>query len=469
MKAVISRLFKSRDELSFGNIRGSLWALVLIFPLSVIAGNLRYFDHSIALSGIRSSELSFFALGFGWLILSFIPKRFIIPSLLFTAIACAALTTFQVFMPFGPGRFTIYLALKFFNGLSAACAFYIFCFTLNNIERLFGLALIQLYYGFYFSTMSLFPPVHTFINFQGNIVISLVFLLLAVICLRKPVPESERNEPEGGKDSRVPLIIALCIIYYVITYMSNQIEWAESSVSSLAFGLGSFTSISLVVIIQMLKGRSALYIWLMFLAFSLLGLGALLYDAPITAISGSFAYGLGDGLGYIIIYYMCSGAIKLSRSLRMFKFFCLAVFIQYFVISGIFSFYFSYFEAPDRFLAFGVVLVLVSGCLVFMPFIQKRLFEQDWTDGLYLKDIEEYSKPLAETAELKAREHLNLTAREEEIFTMLLSGSAPKEIAYTLKISYDTVNFHQKNLYRKLDIQSRAELFARYLHVKSNN
>jgi diguanylate cyclase (GGDEF)-like protein len=46
---------------------------------------------------------------------------------------------------------------------------------------------------------------------------------------------------------------------------------------------------------------------------------------------------------------------------------------------------------------------------------------------------------------------------------MLLDGKAPKEIAFTLKVSYDTVGFHKKNLYRKLGIQSRAELFARYL------
>ena len=58
--------------------------------------------------------------------------------------------------------------------------------------------------------------------------------------------------------------------------------------------------------------------------------------------------------------------------------------------------------------------------------------------------------------------HSDLTSREQEIFTMLLTGMSPKEIAYTIKISYDTVRFHQKNLYRKLEIQSRSELFAKY-------
>jgi DNA-binding CsgD family transcriptional regulator len=137
-------------------------------------------------------------------------------------------------------------------------------------------------------------------------------------------------------------------------------------------------------------------------------------------------------------------------------------FFFFFVISGLFSLYFNYFEEPNKFLAFGVVLVLVSSSLLLMPFMQKRLFDADWTDGLYLKDMEEYSRSFAETEAINSQNNLDLTPREQEVFTMLLTGMSPKEIAYTLKVSYYTVDFHRKNLYRKLGIQSRAELFARY-------
>ena len=59
-------------------------------------------------------------------------------------------------------------------------------------------------------------------------------------------------------------------------------------------------------------------------------------------------------------------------------------------------------------------------------------------------------------------DRLNLTQRELQILTLLLKGTAPKEIAYRLSISYATVIFHTNNLYRKLAIQSRAELFAKF-------
>jgi len=55
-----------------------------------------------------------------------------------------------------------------------------------------------------------------------------------------------------------------------------------------------------------------------------------------------------------------------------------------------------------------------------------------------------------------------LTHREQEILNMMLEGITPKEIAYKLGISYATIDYHRKNLYRKLDIHSVNELFAKF-------
>jgi DNA-binding CsgD family transcriptional regulator len=94
--------------------------------------------------------------------------------------------------------------------------------------------------------------------------------------------------------------------------------------------------------------------------------------------------------------------------------------------------------------------------------MQKKLFEKDWTDGIQLQDIAEYVPLLAETEAINIKDNLDLTDREHEIFAMLLKGVSPKEIAFTLKISNSTVNFHRNNLYRKLGVQSIHKLFAQY-------
>jgi DNA-binding CsgD family transcriptional regulator len=463
LDTAIARFFQTRDELSFRNIRKEALPALLLFPFSIVMGNLRYYDHSVALAGFKASELTFFFLGSGWLIVALIPKRFIISFMRAAAAISALLTLLLIFTPVGFLWFTLYMAFKFINGFCAASAFFLFCFALNNVERLAGMALVQFYYGFYYAAWSLFPAFLAAGETWVPVSVTAVFLALVFLCGKKGLETSADGD---GRGSGVPYVIGLDVAFYMIMCMVNYIEWGDKSLSALAFGTGTFISVGVVILVQLFIGRSALYLWLMFLVFSLLGLGVLLYDAPAARVSGSFAYGLGDGLGYIVICYMRAGAIKRSKSIKMFRLYCAACFAEYFIISGFFSLYFGCFDSPGKFPAFGVVLALVSASLLFLPFLQKKLFDADWTDGLYLKDMEEYSRPIARAEAISAKNNLDLTPREEEIFTMLLSGRAPKEIAYTLKISPYTVNFHQKNLYRKLGIQSRAELFARFTSIQ---
>ena len=56
----------------------------------------------------------------------------------------------------------------------------------------------------------------------------------------------------------------------------------------------------------------------------------------------------------------------------------------------------------------------------------------------------------------------NLSTREQEILNLLLEGLSPKEIASKLEITYYTVDFHRNKLYKKLNIHSIQELFAKY-------
>jgi len=57
-----------------------------------------------------------------------------------------------------------------------------------------------------------------------------------------------------------------------------------------------------------------------------------------------------------------------------------------------------------------------------------------------------------------------LTTREMEIFNLLLTDLAIKQIAEKTALTNAGVNFHIQNLYRKLGIQSRTELFAKFVN-----
>ncbi|MDR2921971.1 MAG: LuxR C-terminal-related transcriptional regulator [Treponema sp.] len=457
----IVNLFKIRDDLTLRNIRRELWPLLLAFPLAVIIGDLRYFDLKITIGRYQSYELMRFALGLGWLAVVFTPKKLIIPLLRIAAVLSAALLPVQILMPDGMDRLAVFTAFQFLNGICAACAFSLFCFELNNIERIFGLVVIQFYYGFFYIFWRVFPAVQAVCNTWGSAAVMAVIL---IVVFARAMQNQEESVPvdNGQTAPGAPFVIALHLVFYMIMCMLNYIEWAEHSVSSIAFGIGSFASIALIIAIHLAANRGAMYSWLLFLAFSLLGLGVLYIDSPVTRFTGSFAYGVGDGLGYIIIYYLCGGSIKRSRQLKVFRRFCLVFFIEYFVISGIFTHAFYLFKQPNINLAFAMALVLSTVSFVLMPLMQKKLFDVDWSDGLHLSDIAEYVPNLEAAEEISVKEHLNLTDREQEIFTLLLKGVPAKEIAYTLKVSFHTVDFHKRNLYRKIGVRSMQELFALY-------
>ena len=75
-----------------------------------------------------------------------------------------------------------------------------------------------------------------------------------------------------------------------------------------------------------------------------------------------------------------------------------------------------------------------------------------------LKRAKEEFQSLTEThPELAA-----LSARELEVFYHLLSDKTLSMIAEELVISYSSVHFHCKNIYRKLNLSSRRQLLMTY-------
>jgi DNA-binding CsgD family transcriptional regulator len=53
-----------------------------------------------------------------------------------------------------------------------------------------------------------------------------------------------------------------------------------------------------------------------------------------------------------------------------------------------------------------------------------------------------------------------LTVREKEVLALIGQGQSTKEIAVELSISIETVGDHRKNICRKLDLHSTAQLAA---------
>jgi DNA-binding NarL/FixJ family response regulator len=199
--------------------------------------------------------------------------------------------------------------------------------------------------------------------------------------------------------------------------------------------------------------RSAMYSWSIYLILSLLGMGILQFKTPDAISLSSFTYGLGNGIGYIVIFFRCAGAIKQSKSIKLFRLACVFFFFQYCFLSGIAALVYANFPGQSNILTLALVVAISCIWFVMYPYLQRNVFEAPWTDGLKLADMPQYESALAETEQMDNKEHLGLSTREKEIFTLLLTEASQQQIADTLKISVHAIDFHLNSLYRKLGMQ----------------
>lgn len=82
-------------------------------------------------------------------------------------------------------------------------------------------------------------------------------------------------------------------------------------------------------------------------------------------------------------------------------------------------------------------------------------------NNLMRKEIVMYSEQLVHLEKTQTEKEKNnlekLSSREKEIFDLIVLGKSNKEIGMELNISVNTVKFHLKNVYEKLNIKNRRE------------
>lgn len=115
-------------------------------------------------------------------------------------------------------------------------------------------------------------------------------------------------------------------------------------------------------------------------------------------------------------------------------------------------------------LALGVVCIT----LIILPVLHKHLSvllkDHDYLTVLSEMSTEEQNRVADSFSGLK-----QLTEREREITALLLKGKTYRMIAGELHLSENTVKTHIKNIYAKLEIQSRAELISLLMESRSLN
>ena len=453
-------LLRSRDNINIRNVRFDHIQYMLIFSLALVFEDMQgaLFSDSVRLFGLDAMTHmgSAYCIGAGVLFALTNVKNMAVAARIFAAFTAAAFIPW-LFMP--ENLLSLILAILFMFGLGgcAACAAFAYAFALNNTERLLGAAAVS-----FFFALNQIDAGLSFISgfFNRFYLTSLVAGTLICLFLYKTDDFSEaERRPKAKLNSAHKLMLYFFIAHYFVEIFYTYLPGASMPKAMVANGAVGILVVVLTVALQFITKRS---VWNMCNLFFLAMICTyMLYFSPEGSAfrhAARFIHGF-EQMGYIAAYYLLGCVFKKYGDFHIFRLCVVTILpssILSYIIPGIFATY-----APDLLphaatITSGIIFIIF---ILLSPAYSKHLFYAEWSDDFYSTDMTNDADKRKQSDIL---EGLGLSPREKEIAALLLCGRSAKQIAEELGITINTANFHIKNLYKKLNIGSRSELFARF-------
>lgn len=97
-----------------------------------------------------------------------------------------------------------------------------------------------------------------------------------------------------------------------------------------------------------------------------------------------------------------------------------------------------------------VSVIVILTLLLFSPILTSTFFKDKWT--------EDSRKAIIDNKDIRKYTKYNLTNKEMEVCNYILENQTVRQIAINMNISENTVKFHKKQIFKKLNISSKEEL-----------
>lgn len=346
-----------------------------------------------------------------------------------------------------PGKLEIYLFYSacVMAGVVFAAFGYAFFIVLNNREKLFAMIAAV--------PLSVLCAVLTMYPVLASILKVVLPALLFLICLYlriSPIGFSSLNR-EVPTNPAFPILVLFGFILLLndIAVPTVILNTANFTVfyTVLIFFAGILAGILLLWFLQ-LRNKMGLD-FMINLSLSLSGLGFTFFlpvkENPQFSYIGIFFFGVSYFLSLTNGYYLVGLIAKKLNSRKYYRLsicFCALCYII------------GFFLIPTG-ESSVLCVVCLAAILIFFAFssmIQKRVYSKDWTDDIYRPDVTHVSR-------LEARlQECGLSPREALLCQYLLRGLTLKQSASEMGIAYPTANTYCTSLYKKLHINTRAEL-----------
>lgn len=453
-------LWSAQEVLAFRNIRKkSRLQYFFAFPLAMTFINIQnlILDDGIGVFGLAHNTFTFLSFALGAMVMfSFTNEKNITVVSKLSALLTAAGFIPWFFLPDGyPSLIFDFIFMAGVGGCVSSSSFS-FVFMLNNAERFFGSTLMLLLIDFVELGAGFLqiPPV-----------VRKIFALVLIVALCVCMILSKGNDFNGAGNKKVKkfdpsiwLVLFIFLSYFAIRISGFYASAFQHPSNALMWGILALALILCCVILLVVFRRSIWTLCNVFFLASILSHVMWYIRLP----EAAYLFSELKEVGFLITFYLIGCVTNKFCDFRMHKrlvLLCMAVIgVLYVGIDAL------HLTMPTQPVAVITAAVLFAVFLLLSPAFSQYLFFADWA-----KEFRQINmSSLAEVARknnaldqkpLPSLDDTNLSPREKQVVLLLLQGMTLRQVAPELGLTVSTVSTYSKAIYKKLEINSRAELF----------
>jgi len=463
----LHNLLSARELLSIRNIRMDYLHYFFAFPIAMIFINVQDFvlDGSIGIFGLSHTTVTFLSFVTGAIAIFAISSKENISAVskISAAITACGFVPW-LFLP--NGRASLLCSIVFMIGIGGCVSgsSFSYVFMLNNAERFFGSALMVLLIEsveLLDELVAVSPIVRKIIAFV------MIFPLCACMLLSKKGDYAEAGNNKAVKfDPSVWLVLYIFLSYFAIRITGFYAPAFQHPANAKLWGGLALFMILLCVIVQAALKKSVWTLCNVFFLTSVMAHVMWYSELP----QGAYLFSELKEVGLLIALYLVGCVTNKFCDFRMHKRLVLltmaTVGILYAGIDVL------YLIVPTQSVAAITTAVLFVMFLLLSPAFSQFLFFADWSKEFRLTRMyaPADASRLSDGADRRpclSLDDTNLSPREKQVVLLLLKGMTLRQVAPELGLTASTVSTYSKTIYKKLGINSRAELFLLFGYTQA--